>query len=161
LQAVISQQALEIAQLKIELAEARARLRTERSEEQAPIDEARQGRHHPQSPYPSEADARTRTGDPIITSDVLYQLSYVGAAITLAGLRAGGGARGGDLDQPAPWPSRPGRRPFSSASATLKRWRRIAFSAFSPSPAITASTIAACSAWEAGGRPGMRIVRYW
>ena len=25
-----------------------------------------------------EADARTRTGDPIITSDVLYQLSYVG-----------------------------------------------------------------------------------
>jgi integrase len=26
------------------------------------------------------ADARTRTGDPIITSDVLYQLSYVGAA---------------------------------------------------------------------------------
>ena len=24
------------------------------------------------------ADARTRTGDPIITSDVLYQLSYVG-----------------------------------------------------------------------------------
>jgi hypothetical protein len=26
------------------------------------------------------ADARTRTGDPIITSDVLYQLSYVGGA---------------------------------------------------------------------------------
>ena len=26
------------------------------------------------------ADARTRTGDPIITSDVLYQLSYVGSA---------------------------------------------------------------------------------
>ncbi len=26
------------------------------------------------------ADARTRTGDPIITSDVLYQLSYVGVA---------------------------------------------------------------------------------
>ena len=25
-----------------------------------------------------KADARTRTGDPIITSDVLYQLSYVG-----------------------------------------------------------------------------------
>ena len=25
-----------------------------------------------------EADARIRTGDPIITSDVLYQLSYVG-----------------------------------------------------------------------------------
>ena len=26
-----------------------------------------------------EADARTRTGDPFITSEVLYQLSYVGA----------------------------------------------------------------------------------
>jgi hypothetical protein len=32
-----------------------------------------------------EADARTRTGDPIITSDVLYQLSYVGEATTVAG----------------------------------------------------------------------------
>ena len=27
-----------------------------------------------------EADARTRTGDPFITSEVLYQLSYVGDA---------------------------------------------------------------------------------
>jgi hypothetical protein len=27
-----------------------------------------------------EADARTRTGDPFITSEVLYQLSYVGEA---------------------------------------------------------------------------------
>ena len=26
----------------------------------------------------NEADARTRTGDPFITSEVLYQLSYVG-----------------------------------------------------------------------------------
>ena len=26
----------------------------------------------------SEADARTRTADPFITSEVLYQLSYVG-----------------------------------------------------------------------------------
>jgi hypothetical protein len=25
-----------------------------------------------------KADARTRTGDPFITSEVLYQLSYVG-----------------------------------------------------------------------------------
>ncbi len=32
----------------------------------------------------SEADARTRTGDPFITSEVLYQLSYVGAASSLA-----------------------------------------------------------------------------
>jgi integrase len=30
------------------------------------------------------ADARTRTGDPIITSDVLYQLSYVGGGLSLA-----------------------------------------------------------------------------
>ena len=27
------------------------------------------------------ADARTRTGDPFITSEVLYQLSYVGARL--------------------------------------------------------------------------------
>jgi hypothetical protein len=27
----------------------------------------------------AKADARTRTGDPFITSEVLYQLSYVGA----------------------------------------------------------------------------------
>ena len=31
-----------------------------------------------------EADARTRTADPFITSEVLYQLSYVGAAWILA-----------------------------------------------------------------------------
>ena len=30
------------------------------------------------------ADARTRTGDPFITSEVLYQLSYVGEAPTVA-----------------------------------------------------------------------------
>ncbi len=28
-----------------------------------------------------EADARTRTGDPFITSEVLYQLSYVGEGL--------------------------------------------------------------------------------
>jgi hypothetical protein len=32
-----------------------------------------------------EADARTRTGDPFITSEVLYQLSYVGSRPTVAG----------------------------------------------------------------------------
>jgi hypothetical protein len=32
-----------------------------------------------QAPF-DEADARTRTADPFITSEVLYQLSYVGAA---------------------------------------------------------------------------------
>src|SRR5439155_15325545 len=31
-----------------------------------------------------EADARIRTADPFITSEVLYQLSYVGTAPTLA-----------------------------------------------------------------------------
>ena len=31
-----------------------------------------------------EADARTRTGDPFITSEVLYQLSYVGAGDMVA-----------------------------------------------------------------------------
>src|SRR3954467_1746187 len=31
-----------------------------------------------------EADARTRTADPFITSEVLYQLSYVGAAWIVA-----------------------------------------------------------------------------
>ena len=34
-----------------------------------------------------EADARTRTGDPFITSEVLYQLSYVGRRPTVARLR--------------------------------------------------------------------------
>ena len=29
-------------------------------------------------PKPPQADARTRTGDPFITNEVLYQLSYVG-----------------------------------------------------------------------------------
>jgi hypothetical protein len=29
----------------------------------------------------AKADARTRTGDPFITSEVLYQLSYVGGAV--------------------------------------------------------------------------------
>jgi hypothetical protein len=32
----------------------------------------------------TEADAQIRTGDPFITSEVLYQLSYVGEALTLA-----------------------------------------------------------------------------
>ena len=33
------------------------------------------------------ADARTRTGDPFITSEVLYQLSYVGAGVKCSVLR--------------------------------------------------------------------------
>jgi hypothetical protein len=36
-----------------------------------------------------EADARTRTGDPFITSEVLYQLSYVGGFLTVAGSAGG------------------------------------------------------------------------
>ena len=35
----------------------------------------------PISSYFSEADARIRTGDPFITSEVLYQLSYVGGRL--------------------------------------------------------------------------------
>ena len=34
-----------------------------------------------------KADARTRTADPFITSEVLYQLSYVGAGSRLAAFR--------------------------------------------------------------------------
>ena len=34
-----------------------------------------------------EADARTRTGDPFITSEVLYQLSYVGGVPNVAAAR--------------------------------------------------------------------------
>ena len=30
----------------------------------------------------AKADARTRTGDPFITSEVLYQLSYVGKRVS-------------------------------------------------------------------------------
>jgi hypothetical protein len=35
------------------------------------------------------ADAGTRTPDPVITSDVLYQLSYVGASRRIARIRPG------------------------------------------------------------------------
>jgi hypothetical protein len=38
----------------------------------------------PQSHSQIEADAQIRTGDPFITSEVLYQLSYVGEAFTVA-----------------------------------------------------------------------------
>jgi hypothetical protein len=34
----------------------------------------------PQTPAQPQADARIRTGDPFITSEVLYQLSYVGGS---------------------------------------------------------------------------------
>jgi hypothetical protein len=34
-----------------------------------------------------QADARTRTGDPFITSEVLYQLSYVGGVCKLPAKR--------------------------------------------------------------------------
>jgi hypothetical protein len=36
----------------------------------------------------AKADARTRTGVPFITSEVLYQLSYVGGFSTVAGFAA-------------------------------------------------------------------------
>jgi hypothetical protein len=35
----------------------------------------------PRNGLNKRADARTRTGDPFITSEVLYQLSYVGARL--------------------------------------------------------------------------------
>jgi hypothetical protein len=38
-------------------------------------------RSEEKSPQTDEADARTRTGDPFITSEVLYQLSYVGSEV--------------------------------------------------------------------------------
>ena len=41
-----------------------------------------------------QADARIRTADPFITSEVLYQLSYVGARPILAGRRRGSRAPG-------------------------------------------------------------------
>src|SRR6185437_10354408 len=52
----------------------------------------RGGRHSPGAGRPPagesflgrQADARTRTADPFITSEVLYQLSYVGAAWIVA-----------------------------------------------------------------------------
>ena len=59
-----------------------------RGRERAPAPRPRPARSGARSPASTgswwrgraEADARTRTGDPIITSDVLYQLSYVGGA---------------------------------------------------------------------------------
>jgi hypothetical protein len=38
----------------------------------------------PRFAFAKRADAQIRTGDPFITSEVLYQLSYVGEASTLA-----------------------------------------------------------------------------
>src|SRR5262245_36580571 len=38
-----------------------------------------------QSGFQTQADGETRTPDPFITSEVLYQLSYVGGAPTVAG----------------------------------------------------------------------------
>jgi integrase len=51
---------------------------------------ARAARSEKKSLQIERADARTRTGDPFITSEVLYQLSYVGRAPRLAAL---GGCR--------------------------------------------------------------------
>ena len=36
----------------------------------------------------AEADARIRTADPFITSEVLYQLSYVGGGLEFSGCAA-------------------------------------------------------------------------
>jgi hypothetical protein len=51
---------------------------------------------------PGQADGGTRTPDPFITSEVLYQLSYVGvAASTVARRRAWGPVRPGDASTPS------------------------------------------------------------
>src|SRR5262245_45345195 len=47
----------------------------------------------PQSRSGIQADGETRTPDPFITSEVLYQLSYVGGAPTVAALRRTGRRR--------------------------------------------------------------------
>jgi uncharacterized membrane protein len=44
------------------------------------------------------ADARIRTGDPFITSEVLYQLSYVGGVGTIVGAELGAGFRRGWIE---------------------------------------------------------------
>ena len=55
----------------------------------------------------AEADARTRTADPFITSEVLYQLSYVGAASQSSPGRPRG---------KSPGPADPPRKGFSEAT---------------------------------------------
>jgi hypothetical protein len=55
-----------------------------------------------------QADARTRTGDPFITSEVLYQLSYVGSARRIAALRRRNSLLAGlDHDAAGPIPVEP------------------------------------------------------
>ena len=68
-----------------------------------------------------KADARTRTGDPFITSEVLYQLSYVGVSrdFRIAWL-------------PSPLSALRGCRESWSAAATVKRSRRSPVSVTSP-----------------------------
>jgi hypothetical protein len=64
-----------------------------------------------------QADARTRTGDPFITSEVLYQLSYVGAVAMLAPA-AGGSAKSGGRRAGAAqaWSSRSIQRQMTSTA---------------------------------------------
>ena len=72
----------------------------------------------------AEADARTRTGDPFITSEVLYQLSYVGARISLAGYRHGSRERLVGAER--------------SAEAVRELWRRLEEFNLSPQLALEA-----------------------
>jgi hypothetical protein len=46
---------------------------------------SREPLHTAETRLDPEADARIRTADPIITSDVLYQLSYVGVPFEFTG----------------------------------------------------------------------------
>src|SRR5438105_5283761 len=91
-----------------------------------------------------EADARTRTGDPFITSEVLYQLSYVGEGPSLAPVT---------WSCPSPCLARPDRRaappaqapacPASPSERPSLAWRRsgrAAPAAGAASPLAAAST---------------------
>jgi hypothetical protein len=63
-----------------------------------------------------QADARNRTGDPFITSEVLYQLSYVGAWGERVPRRSQNG--------PSDCGGEPVRAHQSSASAAQRSWSR-------------------------------------
>ncbi len=63
-----------------------------------------------------QADARTRTGDPFITSEVLYQLSYVGGRRMASLPRCQKG--------PSGWSGAPVRVRHSSTRIAHRSWSR-------------------------------------
>jgi hypothetical protein len=93
-----------------------------------------------------EADARIRTGDPFITSEVLYQLSYVGlTASDGSGAMGPGAARWGPrvvdavVAAQAATTARSATDPSPSAAAARRRARRS--SRISSSAGMSASRI--------------------